>query len=245
MCKREEMGEELSFEMKYTAIIFDLFGTLIDKLSLREHKAILRQMASIISVPPDDFVRLWFATFNMRGLGVFKNLGANIEYICRELGAQPGKSEVALASQINLRYTASAMKPRREALELLSHLKSQGYKTGLISDCSAEIPELFQNLPLAPLIDVTVFSSLVGIVKPDPRIYQLAAKRLLVEPGECLYVGDGDSNELTGAARAGMNPVLISNPHEDRTDVHRVDAEAEKWQGSKILSLGDILTLLK
>ena len=231
--------------MKYGAVIFDLFGTLIDKIPLREHIDVLRQMASLVSVPSDDFVRLWFGTFNERGLGIFRSLESNIEYICHELGTQPEKAKITLASQINVSYTAGAMKPRPEALELISHLKSQGYKTGLISDCSPEIPKLFQNLPFASFIDVTVFSSLVGMTKPDPRIYRLAAERLLVELGGCLYVGDGDSNELTGAAQVGMHPVLICNPYEDRSDIHRVDAEAEKWRGPTILSLRDILTLLK
>jgi putative hydrolase of the HAD superfamily len=230
--------------MEYRAIIFDLFGTLIEKLSLREHKAILRQMASTISVFPDDFVRLWFDTHDMRGLGVFKSLESNIDFICHELGAHPETEKIKLASEINIRYTASAMKLRPEALELISYLKSRGYKIGLISDCSAEIPKLFHNLPIAPLIDVTVFSSLVGMIKPDPRIYRLTAERLNVQPGECVFIGDGDSNELTGAAKVGMHPILISDPYENKADVYRVDAEAEKWAGPIISSLLEVLAMI-
>jgi len=53
--------------MKYSAVIFDLFGTLIHKFPLQEHKRVLSKMASVVSVPPDDFIRLWFDTFDERG----------------------------------------------------------------------------------------------------------------------------------------------------------------------------------
>jgi putative hydrolase of the HAD superfamily len=66
-----------------------------------------------------------------------------------------------------------------------------------------------------------------------------------VKPEGCLYIGDGDEHELTGAAQVGMHPVLIRDPYENRTDVHRVDAEAEKWEGPAISSLRDVLTLLE
>ena len=52
--------------MKYQAVIFDLFGTLIDNFSLREHQSVLAQMASVLSAPPDDFTRLWFETSDHR-----------------------------------------------------------------------------------------------------------------------------------------------------------------------------------
>ena len=99
-------------------------------------------------------------------------------------------------------------------------------------------------MPFAPLVDVAVFSCLEGVQKPAPRIYQLAVERLAVRPENCLYIGDGDSQELTGASQVGMYPVLIRNPDEDSTDVHRVDYEAGEWEGPVISSLREVLTLV-
>ena len=231
--------------MKYDAVIFDLFGTLIDKFSLIESRSVLRQMASVLSTPPEDFIQLWFDTFTMRGLGTFQSLEANIEYICKKLKLRSEDAQIALAAQIDREYIACSMKPRPYATDLLSKLKSEGYKMGLITNCSTSIPKVFNDMPFAPLIDVAVFSCLVGLQKPDPRIYQLAVERLAVKPEDCLYIGDGDSQELTGAARVGMHPVLIRNPDEESADVHRVDFEAEEWDGPVISSLKDVLTLLK
>lgn len=231
--------------MKYKAVIFDLFGTLIEKFSLREGNDVLGRMASVLGAPLDDFRRLYFSTFNERGLGVFRSIEENIEYIGGRLGLHPEDSKIKLAGRIDLEYTARLLKPRQGATEVLSNLKAQGYKTGLISDCSTSIPGMLSSLPFISLIDVPVFSSFVGILKPDPRIYKIALERLAVTAGKCLYIGDGDDQELTGAAQAGMHPVLIRDPYEDSTDVHRVGAEAKDWDGPAISSLREVLDLVK
>jgi len=212
---------------------------------LAEYKTVLSQMALVVSAPTDRFERLWFDTFNERGLGVFPSLEANVKYICDKLGVKVEEAHVKLAAKIDRDYTARAMVARPEASLVLSHLKSHGYKVGLITDCSAEIPELMKNLPFARIVDVAIFSSLAGMQKPDPRIYRLAADRLAVRPEACLYGGDGDSYELTGATGVGMHPVLVRDPSENQNDVHRVDSEREGWVGTTIGSLKEILPLLE
>jgi putative hydrolase of the HAD superfamily len=236
---------ERSINKKYEAVIFDLFGTLVDKISLRLYRDTLTKMASTISLSPDDFIKLWFDTQNERGLGIYQNLEDNIAYICHKLAQRVEDTRIKLAAQINSESTTRLMQSRPYATEVLSHLKSNGYKTGLVSDCSNSIPKTFNNMPFAPLLDVTVFSCLVGVQKPDPRIYQLAIEQLAVKPEDCLYIGDGDDHELTGALQVGMHPVLILNPDEDRNDVHRMDFEADEWQGPVISSLQEVLNLIK
>lgn len=46
------------------------------------------------------------------------------------------------------------------------------------------------------------------MMKPDLRIYEYALNRLDVKAEESLFVGDGGSNELAGAKRAGMISVF-------------------------------------
>ena len=74
-----------------------------------------------------------------------------------------------------------------------------------------------------------LFSCQVGLKKPDPRIYRLACDQLGVPPERCLYIGDGSSRELSGAAAVGMHPVMLRAVHEDLRDAHHIDAE--EWQG--------------
>jgi putative hydrolase of the HAD superfamily len=199
-------------------------------------------MADILEIPRDEFVRLWFGSFHGRNTGVFPTPQDNILYICRELGKNCGDSPVEKAATIRLTYTLSAMTPRPGTLETLSRLKSKGYRTGLISDCSGEIPIVWTDTSLAPLIDVAIFSCVVRMKKPDPRIYAMATERLKAKPQECLYVGDGGSNELTGARQAGMDPVLVRDPDES-IDAHFVDRE-DTWDGPVISSISEVLNLI-
>ncbi|MFC2070971.1 HAD family hydrolase, partial [Chloroflexota bacterium] len=150
-----------------------------------------------------------------------------------------------LAAAMRYDLTRNTMIPLPFALEVLTNLKEGSYRTGLVTDCSAEVPAIWQETPFAPLFDVAVFSCLAGIKKPDPLIYFLAAEKLAVKPEKCLYIGDGDSNELTGALAVGMHPVLIRDPKEDSADVHRIDAEAELWDGPVISSLKGIIDYIK
>ena len=71
--------------MKIKAIIFDLFGTLIDSFNSKEYKQILSEMASSLSLPEDSFYDLWTGSFNQRALGVFKTIEESFKFISNQL----------------------------------------------------------------------------------------------------------------------------------------------------------------
>ncbi len=229
--------------MKYEAVIFDLFGTLVDNLLYEEYLNILRQAASILTVPFNDFRQLWSETSRERNLGTFPTVEDNIVYICKKLGVNHADAQVRLAAKIRNDFIAHSMKPQQDAVDVLSRLKSGGFKIGLISNCSPETPVIWENLPFITLFDVAVFSCSVGMQKPDPRIYELAVQQLSVKSDNCLYVGDGNGKELSGAKGAGMHPVLIRQAGEDGTQPHLINRE--EWDDPRISSLTEILALLK
>ena len=229
--------------MKYKAVIFDLFGTIIDTFSQAEYEEVLSEMADILNAPASEFSQLWFDSFKERMTGDLDTPRGSIEYILRKLNLKATEEEIEHASQVRLNFSARNMAPRQGAIEVITCLKSSGYKTGLISDCSQEIPKAWPQTAFAPLFDVTVFSCLAGMKKPDPRIYHMATEKLGVTPQECMYIGDGSSQELTGALQVGMSPVLIRVPDET-VDSHFVDRE-EGWKGPVIESLEEITDLLK
>ena len=142
--------------MKYQAIVFDLFGTLVDNFSLREHEAVLRQMAAVLSAPSEGFARLWVETFNKRAREAFRSTRDNIEYVCRRLGVRPNDECIKLAVKIRVDFTRCSLRPRDDALETLTQLRWEGYKIGLISNCSTEVPLLWADTSFAPLIDTAI-----------------------------------------------------------------------------------------
>jgi putative hydrolase of the HAD superfamily len=228
--------------MKYSAVIFDLFGTLVESLSPREFERMLSEMASVLSVPSQDYIRLWNDTWEKRRIGAFQTLNADIEHICQLLDARPRDGQVSKAAEIRAAFARRILKkPRDEAAQTLTLLKQSGYKTGLISNCAADIPRVWPEAPLAALIDVPIFSCSVGLKKPDPQVYLLASERLAMPPRKCVYVADGSERELTGASGAGMHAVLFHGPDEDPYDE---GLDRRQWRGPTVSSLGEIPKLL-
>jgi putative hydrolase of the HAD superfamily len=228
--------------MKYEAVIFDLFGTLVRNFSTPEYQEVLEQMAASVSLPPGEFVRLWYAVSRERNTGGLESIKACIRHIGVILGKEPGDEQIKLAVKARLDYVRSMLAPRPQAEEVLVELKSKGYKVGLLSDCSVEIPMVFNETPLAPLFDATIFSCAVGVKKPDPKIYAIACAQLGVAPEKCLYIGDGGSRELTGASAAGMHAVMIAAY--GKAELPQANSEAHEWQGQRISSLDEVLALL-
>lgn len=231
--------------MKYDAVIFDLFGTLVDNptspgVKRLRYEQLMSKVAVVVSIPTDDFLQAWAETAPRRGTGYFPTTEANIAFICQELGRPIEAGKVAEAARMRFEFWRAALMPRKDSLATLAQLKASGYKIGLISNCSQEPPSLWSDTPFPPSLDTAVFSSVVGLSKPDPRIYNLACTQLGVTPDRCLYVGDGESDELAGAARVGMYPIRIRVPYEQRPD----DA-AHRWDGPEISALAQVLTHLK
>jgi putative hydrolase of the HAD superfamily len=229
--------------MKYQAVLFDLFGTLVRNFSSHDYQEVLNQMASILALPPSEFKKLWWETATERNTGSLNSIQASLAYIAEKLGAVPDASKIEEAIRIRLDFIKWMLTPRPHAIEVLSSLKSLGYQIGLISDCSNDIPLVWDESPLAPLFETVIFSCVVGLKKPDPRIYAEATRRLGVKPQQCLFIGDGGSRELTGAAQVGMHAVLIQ-PYGE-TELPQANSEAKEWRGPAISSLEEVLDLLR
>jgi epoxide hydrolase-like predicted phosphatase len=86
---------------------------------------------------------------------------------------------------------------------------AHGIKTGLISN-SWSTSHYDRGL-LEELFDVVVISAEVGLHKPQPEIYRLAAERLAEPPEQCVFVDDLREN-CAGAEAVGMTAVLHRDP---------------------------------
>ena len=224
-------------KMKYKAIIFDLYGTLIEDLSYDEYQQVLAQMAEVLSVPYQDFASQWSDASHLRTTGGYETVEDSIRENCK--GMSWNRDRLQDAVHLRMEYMRNALTPREDALETLTRLKDLGYKIGLISDCGLEVPLLWPDTPFAPIVLDPVFSSTAGTKKPDPAIYQMACDRLGVEPQDCLYIGDGNSQELSGASKMGMEAILISVP--DAVHFSYGSSEAKDWKGRTISALKEVL----
>jgi len=222
------------------AVIFDLFGTLVEAMRYAQYQEMLREMAGALGVPHAAFVREWEATLNLRFGGDFATIESNLEHICVLLGLEADRERLEAGALIRKKIVQPLLKsPRPEAVPTLKALRERGLKIGLITDCTPDTPERWDESPLKPHFDAPIFSSVEKMKKPDPRIYALVCTRLGVGPAECLYVGDGGSGELTGATAFGMKAVLLRTVEREDALLHR--SEASTWTGPAVDSLADVV----
>jgi putative hydrolase of the HAD superfamily len=225
--------------MRYDAVIFDLFGTLVENFWLEDYRSVLHEMADLLGVPGEEFIEGWSGTFRLRVAGAFRSVEENIRHLYVDLA---DGARIEEATRVRLEFTRRSLLPAPDAVATLASLKRSGHLIGLISDCSVEVPALWDTTPFTPLFDAAVFSCEVSIKKPDPRIYRIACDRLGVRPERVLYVGDGGSSELSGAAAVGMHPVLIRRPDDVSGDLVRIDGE--EWDGDVVGTLAEVLDLV-
>jgi putative hydrolase of the HAD superfamily len=218
--------------VKYRAVVFDLWQTLV-VFPHEEAVSFYRGMAQSLGVPYERFDEVWDRARPQRSLGP---IAENAKAVCAELGFEGDVEELLGRRRTWVRR--ALLVPRTGAIETLAELRRRGHLLGLITVCSEHEAEVWEETPLAEAFDVTVFSCLVGVSKPDPRIYEIACERLDVEPEDCLFVGDGANDELIGAERAGMAAVQLRSPGEWLTP------EAEAWPGARIETLEQLLTLV-
>jgi epoxide hydrolase-like predicted phosphatase len=100
------------------------------------------------------------------------------------------------------------MLPSEPMVAAVRTARERGIKTGLVSNSWST--SHYDRDMLDELFDTAVISAEVGLHKPQPEIYRLAAERLDVEPRECIFVDDLREN-CEGAEAVGMTAVRHRN----------------------------------
>ncbi len=94
---------------------------------------------------------------------------------------------------------------------LLLQRLSREFRLGVVSNSYGNMPALLAEAKLAPFA-VVVDSALVGITKPDPAIYELAAARLALPADVILHVGDSWERDVVPAHAIGMRTAWLARP---------------------------------
>jgi len=95
------------------------------------------------------------------------------------------------------------------AVESLSVLKGAGMRLAVISNAEGTIDALLQSLGLRDSFEFVLDSTVVGIAKPDPRIFKLALDRFGLPENRVVMVGDSLAADVHGAWSAGIAAALI------------------------------------
>jgi putative hydrolase of the HAD superfamily len=216
------------------AVVFDLWQTLA-RWPEEEGRVFRQRWAESIGVLVERLEERWYSSdvYERRESGPIRDA---LTLLYEELGCD-GDVEEVVGWRLDL--TRRGLRPEPGVVETLAELRGRGVRVGLISNCTEDVALVWDDTPFAGLLDVTVFSATAGLMKPDRRIYELACAQLGVDPTGTLFVGDGANDELRGAERVGMTPVLVHPPGEAP-----VWNGLESWSGLRITSIPQVLDLV-
>ena len=98
----------------------------------------------------------------------------------------------------------------REALE---RLRAAGFRLAVVSNSEGTIDAMLGEVGLRPYFEVIIDSAVVGSVKPDARIFQIALERLGLLPADVMMIGDLPTADVFGPRALGIRAALI-DPHD-------------------------------
>jgi epoxide hydrolase-like predicted phosphatase len=103
---------------------------------------------------------------------------------------------------------ASVLRPRM--LEAIRRIRERGLRVAALTNNWRTTRPRGPN-PLSEYFDVIVESAVVGLRKPDPRIYELVCRELGVAPSETVFLDDIGRN-LKAARALGMTTIKVDDP---------------------------------
>jgi putative hydrolase of the HAD superfamily len=195
-------------------VLFDLGGTLDGDgvhWATRFREAYGRRG---LTIPPSRFDaafgeadRRIAARDACRDCGLRELLATQVAGQMEVLGLHDPALQDAVVADVYTSATASLALGR----EVLSTLRAH-VRLGVVSNFTGSLERVCREAGLLPLLGVVVDSARVSLLKPDPEIFRLAARRLGLPPADCAVVGDSFDRDVVPAKAAGMRAVWLRGP---------------------------------
>lgn len=228
--------------MRYSAVVFDLYGTLVAPFPRAEHMEAVEETAALLGLDSEFCHRLWSASYHRRIVGEFNHMAAYFSWFCDQAGIPVERDACEKAADVYAEFTRASLRPLSGVVETLEAIERSGRTLGLLTNCTPDAAKMFPGTPMGRYFTSAVFSSVVRVVKPSPASYESVLHGLGLGGEDVLYVGDGSDGELSGAVAAGMTAVLVTPSLHNTYDQHR--PEVERWRGVRIETIPEVLGLL-
>ena len=191
------------------AVIFDLFDTLT---GYESDWSAIPPVSVMLGVDSKAWNEQLLLHSNDRLTGalrdpflIIKNMAHNIDH------SIPDEIIRQVVIKRTKRYQDALWNIPPENIETIRQLRLQDKKIALLSNADVMECSGWDHSSLKPLFDVVVFSCYAGLVKPDPAAYLYCLDELGIDSLDCVFVGDGGSNELAGAHTLGITTVFVSD----------------------------------
>jgi len=187
---------------KILAIVFD-YGGVIELFSDTDF---ISTITRIIGVTKEDWRKLYYS------LNTLTNVeGREWKEVALIVAGKLGATKEQLDKISNLIDEEKRnRKLNIELLELIKKIRSLGFKTAILSNNTRILREKITKQNITDLFDAIVISSEEGYQKPDPKLFEIAFKKLGVSASNVIFIDDATPS-LKSAAEIGYTPILYEN----------------------------------
>ncbi|MBF9140387.1 HAD family hydrolase [Hymenobacter properus] len=204
---------------RLTTVLFDLDDTLFDHIATA--RAALRASAAPLAffqtVDFEGFYKLYselleeYHALLMAGRCTYEEARLRrFERLLAPYWATATAAEFNDFMRANQWHYSRLRQPVAGALALLQALKPR-YRIGIVTNNrTAEQEEKLAFLSMTDFVDALITSEEVGVPKPNPRIFEVALKRLGARPEQTVLVGDNWQADVLGALAVGIRPVWLN-----------------------------------
>ncbi|WP_375504492.1 phosphoribosyltransferase family protein [uncultured Nostoc sp.] len=208
--------------MTIKCVSFDLWLTLIKPHSGSHHERVQILARAFGTEANEELSQLVYAVskeldIRSEQTGTDYDCSARIDLLADKLGKTRFKQA---RRALLVRQCQSSIRRNQPSLidsdiaNILTSLREKGIKTALVSNTgyaeASVMREIVKNLGLAPLFDLMLFSSEMGIPKPSPAVYQKICDAFNIFPNEILHIGDSLKADYNGARLFGARALLFS-----------------------------------
>lgn len=241
-----------SAALKVNAVVFDLLFTLVHPGTYPGGLSPMEWLASLLQVDVDAVKKRWrsFEPLLETGKAASGPAGCGPELtwvrtLAADLGVSVSDTMMAgIEADWDLTRREALLDPPAASLQTLDILRGRGIRLGLLSNTHGLELRTFGVSPLAPYFDAAALSHEIGVCKPDAAAYASVLQVLGLPAQNAAYVGDGSSNELAGARKAGFAMVILADEAARRwspDDLPRLRAQAD----ASVASLTELLGLFE
>lgn len=206
--------------MTLQAVVFDLFGTLVEYKHERldqDYRQTYRLVAEAApAVTYEEFLACWgrvFSDWDVRSRQTGREF--SMQQVSASYLESVGVRDTSLIEPLSLAYInewSAAVSPVNGVSSLLASM-SRHYKLALITNThySPMVHRILDDMAITNLFEVITTSVDFGQPKPEPAIFEYSLSQLEVPPGEAVYVGDNFVADYQGSQAVGMRSILIGS----------------------------------
>lgn len=207
----------------YKAVIFDLYGTLLDIHTDEDQNQLWEKMAflysSVGACYRADALKEAYLSHVENLLEKRRKKGADFpdidlikvfKYLYTSKNVKVSKETLKETAKFFRILSLDYVRPYQGAIELLDFLRQAGYKVLLLSNAqeSFTMSEL-EVTGIRKCFDGIYLSSQYKVAKPSKAFFEVLLEREKLSPSECLFIGNDHTTDIEGANQMGMDSVYL------------------------------------